>query len=335
MTKPKFTPDPPPVGASREEQLAWFQRQFDRIEDWWPKDLEDRLKALEIAFPYKSGTWPIVDSSSVSFRAESTIPEAACSDAIWPVESNETAPFIADIASSGYDLTVQSMVGHPDDGVGVSRVASVASNYLYNDAQRGWVWDQRYIWGLTSAGRGMWGLLDDNSIAEWVESSGYIEFYIKPYAQMNSSAQEGYVIDCTNNWLGGNNPRFRVYVRGNNSAGPPYGVTFTMRVSDGSMRWRTDTYDITSNTWHKVRIDYDRSLIATPSRANAITISVDNLQKPVTFSGNGTTDSHITGTFNLTIGCRNTQSASNIFNPGETGPNCFLDAIKLSHCGYL
>jgi len=69
VAKPKFTPDPPPAGGSSEEQIAWAQRQYARIEDWWPKDLEDRLKALELSFPYKSGTWPIVDGSSFNVAA--------------------------------------------------------------------------------------------------------------------------------------------------------------------------------------------------------------------------------------------------------------------------
>jgi len=70
MAKPRFTPDPPPVGATDAEVIAWEKRQLDRIEDWWPKDLEDRLAALELRWPYKSGTWPIVDGSSISFQAE-------------------------------------------------------------------------------------------------------------------------------------------------------------------------------------------------------------------------------------------------------------------------
>jgi len=69
MTKPKFTPDPPPVGATDAEVIAWGKRQLDRIEDWWPKDLEDRLAALELRFPYKPGTWPIVDSTEVDFNS--------------------------------------------------------------------------------------------------------------------------------------------------------------------------------------------------------------------------------------------------------------------------
>jgi len=69
VTKPKFTPDPPPVGGSSEEHIAWAQRQYARIHDWWPKDLEDRLAALELRWPYKSGTWPIVDASSINFNA--------------------------------------------------------------------------------------------------------------------------------------------------------------------------------------------------------------------------------------------------------------------------
>jgi len=76
MTKPKFTPDPAPniEGVPVEQALRMFmdhvQRQDNRIEDWWPKDLEDRVEALELLVPYMTGTWPIVDYSSVTFGYE-------------------------------------------------------------------------------------------------------------------------------------------------------------------------------------------------------------------------------------------------------------------------
>lgn len=71
VTKPRFTPDPLPDGL--DPSLASFlQRQFDRINDWWPKDLEDRVKALEKSYPYIGGTWPIVDYSTVEFNGSAT-----------------------------------------------------------------------------------------------------------------------------------------------------------------------------------------------------------------------------------------------------------------------
>jgi len=66
MSKPKFTPDPPPVTPSRVE-AEWLWRQFQRIEDWWPKSYDNRLALLELLQPYKPGTWPIVDSSYTNF----------------------------------------------------------------------------------------------------------------------------------------------------------------------------------------------------------------------------------------------------------------------------
>lgn len=67
MTKPRFTPDPLPDGLD-PELSSFLQRQFDRINDWWPKDLEDRVKALEENYGYITGTWPIVDYSYVQFE---------------------------------------------------------------------------------------------------------------------------------------------------------------------------------------------------------------------------------------------------------------------------
>ena len=70
MSKPRFTPDPPPEGAD-PRLVEWANRQFQRIEDWWPKSYDARLDLLEALQPYAPGVWPIVDSFSVSFFAES------------------------------------------------------------------------------------------------------------------------------------------------------------------------------------------------------------------------------------------------------------------------
>jgi len=119
VTKPKFTPDPPPVGGRSEERIAWAQRQYARIEDWWPKDLEDRLAALELRFPYKSGTWPIVDSSSVSFQVES-------------VQSFVPALLVFDEAGKHYELSDNCVTGF--DGVTNDRPVS-GNDLLYTTAK--------------------------------------------------------------------------------------------------------------------------------------------------------------------------------------------------------
>ena len=71
MTKPRFTPDPLPDGLD-PDLAAYLQRQFDRANDFWPKDLEDRVIALEKNYKYITGSWPVVDYSSVSFQFEVT-----------------------------------------------------------------------------------------------------------------------------------------------------------------------------------------------------------------------------------------------------------------------
>jgi len=72
MTKPKFTPDPVPDGM--DPQLAeYLSRQLNRIEDWWPKDFEERIQTLEELSPYCTGTWPIVDYSNISFESASEV----------------------------------------------------------------------------------------------------------------------------------------------------------------------------------------------------------------------------------------------------------------------
>lgn len=76
MTKPKFTPDPPPYlkGMPIEKAFPlfvdWVIRQDYRKEDWWPKDYEDRVQALEKLSPYCIGQWTIADAASLSFEIE-------------------------------------------------------------------------------------------------------------------------------------------------------------------------------------------------------------------------------------------------------------------------
>lgn len=76
MVKPKFTPDPPPNidGLPVEQQVRMlfehYQRQYNRIEDWWPKDLEERVQTLEQLVPYKLGPWTMVSVSSMDWDYE-------------------------------------------------------------------------------------------------------------------------------------------------------------------------------------------------------------------------------------------------------------------------
>ena len=80
MTKPKFTPDPPPYlkGMPFEQAFPlfvdWKIRQENRAEDWWPKDLEARVQALELLAPYCIGTWAIADAAYVNFGYEVVTP---------------------------------------------------------------------------------------------------------------------------------------------------------------------------------------------------------------------------------------------------------------------
>ena len=76
MAKPKFTPDPVPDGM--DPQLAeYLSRQLNRIEDWWPKDYEERIQALEQLAPYCTGTWPIVDYSNITFESVAEVVQVA------------------------------------------------------------------------------------------------------------------------------------------------------------------------------------------------------------------------------------------------------------------
>jgi len=102
LSRPKFTPDPPPEGAD-PRFIEWANRQFQRIEDWWPKDYGDRLRALELLTPYKSGTWPIIDSSSFRVTAE----------AIRQYELNcgAATAFDSGLTEGGAPATVQHLDG--------------------------------------------------------------------------------------------------------------------------------------------------------------------------------------------------------------------------------
>ena len=74
MTKPKFTPDPPPYLQEMPIEKAfplfvdWAIRQEYRKEDWWPKDYEERIQTLERLVPYCIGEWTIADAAYVNFN---------------------------------------------------------------------------------------------------------------------------------------------------------------------------------------------------------------------------------------------------------------------------
>lgn len=118
MTKPRFVVDPVPdlAGLDPQEQqqafMAWAQRQFDRIHDWWPKDSEDRLIALEELNTKIKGFWPIVDYSIVQFDGTATIfhdPDISCAQAVgYEVASGAYATAVYDILISGGALVAAS-----------------------------------------------------------------------------------------------------------------------------------------------------------------------------------------------------------------------------------
>lgn len=90
MAKPKFTPDPPPYLQNMPAEEAfplfvdWVIRQEYRKEDWWPKDYEERIQALEQLVPYCTGTWPIVDYSNITFESVAEIIDGATGcDVSW------------------------------------------------------------------------------------------------------------------------------------------------------------------------------------------------------------------------------------------------------------
>ncbi len=71
MTKPRYTTDPVSTGDPAVDE--WLMRQFQRLDDYWPQDIQRRLEQLETSWPYLTGTWPIVDIAelqmiTVSFR---------------------------------------------------------------------------------------------------------------------------------------------------------------------------------------------------------------------------------------------------------------------------
>lgn len=104
MTKPRFTPDPLPDGLD-PTLASYLQRQFDRINDWWPKDYEDRIQALENSVPYISGDWPIVDYAYTRFEGSV--------EAIQPIEVvamiwNQNGTFYSTDGYDAWDWTINS-----------------------------------------------------------------------------------------------------------------------------------------------------------------------------------------------------------------------------------
>ncbi len=119
MAKPKFTPDPVPDGM--DPQLAeYLSRQLNRIEDWWPKDYEERIQALEQLAPYCTGTWPIVDYSSVVFGYEIVTSYAlSCAATSTTYVKSETAglPFATGFTIHGDRIVVSRRSGASGAGV--------------------------------------------------------------------------------------------------------------------------------------------------------------------------------------------------------------------------
>ena len=106
MAKPKFTPDPVPDGM--DPQLAeYLSRQLNRIEDWWPKDYEERIQALEQLAPYCTGTWPIVDYSNITFEsvAEITTVDVPCDPTSAVLDASYSYAATAEAGSSIWGIT--------------------------------------------------------------------------------------------------------------------------------------------------------------------------------------------------------------------------------------
>jgi len=154
MSRPKFTPDPPPI-TPNEVEAEWFWRQLQRIEDWWPKDYGDRLRALEGLAPYKSGTWPIVDSSFVSLAASA---EAVAGFANFIAQSNRLYKLSDDFQS------VESITGPGTINAeklwtdGNQTYYAVSERELYYTTNNGSSWtsfdftDGGYTWAFGPAG---------------------------------------------------------------------------------------------------------------------------------------------------------------------------------------
>ena len=80
MTKPDYSPDPPPVKGPNESADDFIvrineynTRQFERIRDWWPGDWADRVDELEDRNAQITCTVPIVDYSYISITGETEV----------------------------------------------------------------------------------------------------------------------------------------------------------------------------------------------------------------------------------------------------------------------
>ena len=79
---PRYTPDPPPDEGLSSEAREWLQRQFERIHDLWPVDLERRVEDLERLVTSISGSWeitgrPVVELTNVQEYAPPLIEKVA------------------------------------------------------------------------------------------------------------------------------------------------------------------------------------------------------------------------------------------------------------------
>jgi hypothetical protein len=100
MTKPRFTAEPIPE-IDDPTLRAYLERHFNRLDDYWPQDLENRLAMLERQWPYLSGSWPIVDGSYVYFRdVVPSYPATACIKSTWEFERTMVSPRDSDYNGS-------------------------------------------------------------------------------------------------------------------------------------------------------------------------------------------------------------------------------------------
>jgi hypothetical protein len=206
VTKPRFTPDPIPDGLD-PELAAYLQRQFNRIDDWWPKDLEDRVKALEEIASRVGGVWPIVDYSRVSIRATSFVASLSCGNDVDLIETivhpGRTGTLSDTIISQsgGYVWMSFNAIGWPSlvriDPVTKSSTAYEIGSYSDSIVAEGlFISDDGYV------GRGdylvfAWGSFSTD-IDIWDIKSGTPTFYKQRgkfnYLQDFSAESESYVV---------------------------------------------------------------------------------------------------------------------------------------------
>ena len=93
--KPKFTPDPPPNIEGLDTDTAfrmyydWNQRQWNRAEDWWPKDQSENIALLQQLTGATIGTWPIIGYSSFNYEMTEELPRIAFTGQIGLVSGSD------------------------------------------------------------------------------------------------------------------------------------------------------------------------------------------------------------------------------------------------------